>query len=211
MSDRHFGFDPDPPESDRGELSDSGESPEARKSNDDREPENDESESPEPESSDLEDDEQEDPTQEKRERLMGLDVCRLSLDVRVSPEILGELLHHPALIRYPLSERRAILCHSIFLGFQLEDGEASLLQGLRSWEGGACTEWRREKMRRDCDVQLQKIKEHRYFLCIESRSDVPLEKAARDWIHKHAEDWRNWWEQQPESSPTVFPNSFYLD
>jgi hypothetical protein len=122
---------------------------------------------------------------------------------------LAEALAHPRLARYSPSERRAILCHHAYL--------ASLRPGLdveasaATWEAGACHLWRREKMRRDCQEQLQQIEVHRQQLGRALKREVNPEFAARDWILKHAAAWRVWWEQQPESTPLVFPHSLAED
>lgn len=121
-------------------------------------------------------------------------------------EPLQDGLRSALLASFALSERRAILCHRLYLGFQLQR-EADLQTALLSWEGGACTAWRREKMRRDCQEQIRQIELHRTELSRLLGQEVSAEAAARDWIQKHAAAWRAWWEQQPESSPVVFPHS----
>ena len=115
-------------------------------------------------------------------------------------------LRNPLLGHYSLSERRAILCFRLYLEFRL-DGGVSLEVATLKWEAGPCSAWRREKMHRDIQEQLRRIEKHRVQLVGEGDEEWSMESAARDWIEKHAHSWRDWWEQQPESSPVVFPHT----
>lgn len=111
-----------------------------------------------------------------------------------------ELLSHSLLREFSLSERRAIVFHKFSLSIQLSQ-EVTIERTLESWESGFSQEWRRKKMRRDTQRQMNEIERHKYFLSEKYGRDVGWEAAARDWVEKHAGKWREWWEQQPESCP----------
>lgn len=140
---------------------------------------------------------------------MELAMCQLAPEVPSPQGVLEDLLFHPRLKLYPLSERRAIICHAVYLGLSLEDEARALAECLASWEDGAGSVWRKLKMKRDCEEQLRHIATHRYYLCINRHEDVDSDLAAVDWIKNYAEQWREWWEQQPESSPVSLPSSLY--
>ncbi len=111
-----------------------------------------------------------------------------------------EILNHPLLQKYPLSERRAILVHKYFLGLELKR-DPGLALAIESWERRIAQGWHRRKMRLDAEKQLAEIEKHKYLLSRERGYDVGWEEAARDWIARYADAWRTWWESQPESNP----------
>ncbi len=141
---------------------------------------------------------------------MELTMCQLAAEVKAPTEQLERLLFHSDLSLYPLSERRAIICHAVYKGFSFDDDEQVIRRCVISWESGACSNWRKLKMKRDCEEQMRHIETHRYFLCINRHEDVNPDIAAVDWIQKYATEWREWWEQQPESSPVSLPSALYL-
>ena len=119
-----------------------------------------------------------------------------------------ELLNHPLLSRYCPSERRAIVCHHLYLIYQSQ-AEVALWETVKSWDEGACIPWRREKMRLDCKEQLRHIEEYRLRLSGRSKKEVKPETAACRWIQKYAASWRENWENQAESTPLIFPYFFF--
>lgn len=111
-----------------------------------------------------------------------------------------EILSHPLLRKYSLSERRAILVHKYFLGLELKH-DPGLAAAIESWEQRITQGWHREKMRLDAEKQLAEIEKHKYLLSQQRGYNVGWEEAARDWITRYADVWRTWWEMQPESNP----------
>ncbi len=102
--------------------------------------------------------------------------------------------------RYSPSEQRAILVHRYFLG--IEHGrEPTITETIASWETRFARQWRRKKAARDLGAQLKEIERHKYHLSEKAGKDVGWETAAKDWISHHASAWREWWENQPASSP----------
>ncbi len=96
--------------------------------------------------------------------------------------------------KYYLSERKAMLDHRYYLSISL-GREASVQEVLLSWESGLGSDWRRDKMRRDCADQYQEILRHKWLLSENAGRDVGEEFAARDWVLRHARAWRCWREQ----------------
>lgn len=127
---------------------------------------------------------------------------------RAFRKAMERLLHHESVRSYPLSERRAVLCHYLYLRYQIGP-EVTLREGIDSWEGGACKSWRQEKMRIDGRQQLQQIKRHRERLIRERGTEVRPDDAAEDWCTWHAAAWRRQWEEQLDSTPMVFPYFFF--
>jgi hypothetical protein len=111
-----------------------------------------------------------------------------------------EFLSHNLLQDFSLSERRAMLVHRFTLSVQ-QNQEVTVEVTLKSWESGFSQEWRRKKMRRDTQRQMNEIERHKYFLSERYGRDVGWEAAARDWVEKYAGKWREWWEEQPDSCP----------
>ncbi len=109
-------------------------------------------------------------------------------------------LSHALLSEFSLSERRAVLIHKFSLSVQTSD-DVTVEVALDSWESGFSQTWRRKKMRRDTQRQMNEIERHKYFLSEKYGRDVGWEAAAEDWVNKHARTWREWWETQPESCP----------
>lgn len=120
--------------------------------------------------------------------------------VSVKDKITDHSTDSPLLAAFSPSERRAILFFQRHLSFQ-EEATPDLETVIVSWQSRCASAWRREKMRRDVKEQIAQIDQHRYFLGIELQREVKPEAAALDWIEKHAEAWREWWEEQPESCP----------
>ena len=118
-----------------------------------------------------------------------------------------DLMDDPRLDPYSLSERRAILCHHLYLNFAAET-EVGLSETLESWEGEACKPWRHQKMALDRREQLRRIRRYRRWLVVCGKA-VTLEVAATLWSAKHAARWREWWETQPDSTPLFFPYFFF--
>ncbi len=98
------------------------------------------------------------------------------------------------------SERRAMLVHRFYLVSKFRR-EVSVEETLTSWESGGAKDWRKKKMRRDTQRQMREIERHKYFLSQHEGADVGWEAAASDWVARHSADWRDWWEQQPDSCP----------
>ena len=98
------------------------------------------------------------------------------------------------------SERRAMLVHRFYLSGSLKR-QATVEETINSWEDGAGRDWRRRKMRRDTKIQVGEIERHKYLLSESHGEDIGWETAAADWVCKHAKNWRDWWEQQPDSCP----------
>jgi hypothetical protein len=115
-----------------------------------------------------------------------------------------ELVRHPALERYSISEARAIICHYFYLRYR-SPIEKSLEEVINDWESGGCKRWRKAKMRLDSRHQLRAIARHARRLGQERGSTVALEEAACDWIEKHAKGWREAWEKRLDSTPMIFP------
>ena len=109
-------------------------------------------------------------------------------------------LNDPLLVDYPPSERRAILVHRYYLGIELKK-EPALSVAIRSWEDNHARPWRRKKTRNDVKAQLKEIQRHKDYLSQKTGEEVGWEEAASDWIRCHAEEWRDWWENQPTSCP----------
>lgn len=124
----------------------------------------------------------------------------------VSTRVRG-LLNDPRLESYCLSERRALLCHHLYLGF-VAKAEVALSETIESWEDGACKPWRRQKMALDRREQMRRIRRYRRWL-VDCDKVVSLEAAATLWSSKHASRWRDWWETQPDSTPLFFPYFFF--
>ena len=105
--------------------------------------------------------------------------------------------HHPRLSRYWPSERRAILAHRFYLSIE---GECtiSIECAIQSWESGAGRDWRADKARRDGDEQMREIERHKYLLSQQAGHDVGWELAAKDWVARHAAEWRRWWEERED-------------
>ena len=74
-----------------------------------------------------------------------------------------------------------------------------LTDAINRWEQGPGKKWRSEKAVVDSLRQTEEIERHKYFLSQRLGYDVGEERAAMDWVHHHAENWRNWWEEQPQS------------
>ncbi len=87
-----------------------------------------------------------------------------------------------------------MLDHRYFLSISL-GRQATPQEVLQSWEAGVGRDWRREKMRRDCEDQYQEILRHKWFLSERAGRDVGEEVAAVDWVLKYASAWRCWREQ----------------
>lgn len=113
-----------------------------------------------------------------------------------------EFLLDPLVLVYWPSERWAILTYRAELDRKLEQ-DVETREVVRSWEAGAGSLWRKEKMRVDGQRQLQEIEQHKYVLSQQLGYDVGWEQAATDWIEHHAGAWRRWWETQPLSHPRM--------
>lgn len=111
-----------------------------------------------------------------------------------------DFLSHSLLSDFSHSERRAILLHKFSLSVQMNQ-DVTVKVTLESWETGFSQEWRRKKMRRDTQRQMNEIERHKYFLSERYGRDVGWEAAAEDWVKNYARSWREWWEQQPEACP----------
>ncbi len=111
-----------------------------------------------------------------------------------------DLLSHSLLESFSLSERRAILMHKFSLSVELNQ-EVTVEAAVENWESGISQKWRRKKMRRDTQRQMNEIERHKYFLSQKFGRDIGWEAAAKDWVENHARKWRDWWEQQPEACP----------
>jgi hypothetical protein len=102
---------------------------------------------------------------------------------------------HPLLKTYWPSERRAIVVHKFFLSIELQR-EATIEEAIKSWETGVCEPWRRDKLRRDCNAQIEEIEKHKYYMSQRLGQDVGWDTAAEDWVASHAAAWREWGEMQ---------------
>ncbi len=98
------------------------------------------------------------------------------------------------------SEQRAILefCHLLGKDPRVA---ADLAEAIRAWESGLGRLWRRQKMSRDYQTQMSEIERHKYLVSERVGHDIGWDRAAHDWIDKHAAAWRDWWENQPDSEP----------
>lgn len=109
-----------------------------------------------------------------------------------------DFLQHPLVRPFWPSERRAMLVHRFFLSMELRR-QAAVEEVVASWERGAGSDWRRAKMRRDCEAQSREILVHKWHMSQTLGRDVGEDVAAKDWIDRHAKAWREWWEGLPES------------
>jgi len=111
---------------------------------------------------------------------------------------------HPALRRYWLSERRAILWYRRQLHGALQI-DLSIEETVEYWEHGPARRWRHAKIQRDGHRQLAEIEKHKYLVSERLGCDVGWNRAAREWVEKYAKIWRDWWEAQPDAVPDVTP------
>jgi hypothetical protein len=113
---------------------------------------------------------------------------------------VSESSQHPALHGFWPSEQQAILCYRVELRASLER-VVSIEESVTNWEHGPAIRWRRDKMRVDSRKQLDEIEKHKYFLSQTVGHDIGWDIAASDWVSKHAAEWRDWWETQPDAFP----------
>ena len=109
-----------------------------------------------------------------------------------------KLLRHPLLRDFWLSERRAILSYREQL-CDAHSRDVGIDEALRCWERGPGKKWRAKKAAVDSLRQTKEIERHKYFLSQRLGYDVGEAKAAVDWVDNHSENWRTWWEDQPQA------------
>ena len=117
-------------------------------------------------------------------------------------EGLDQILADEDLASYWPTERLAIFEFRLAAGTKLQR-VITVKEAVNLWEDGACTRWRREKMHLDGQRQLEEIERHKFLVSQGAGYDVGWEKAAKDWIERHAASWRMWWENQPDAHPKV--------
>ena len=113
---------------------------------------------------------------------------------------VSELSRHASLSGFWPSEQQAILCYRTELRLSLKR-VVSIEETVENWEHGPATGWRRDKMRVDGRRQLDEIEKHKYLLSQTVGHDIGWDIAAVDWVSKHAAEWREWWETQPDAFP----------
>ena len=101
---------------------------------------------------------------------------------------------HPSLERYWPSERRAILTHKYFMGTAL-GRDPDLSDVIDDWETNHAHRWREEKIRRDAQAQIREIEAFRKEQSVERGYEVQFTDAAREWVERREEAWREMWEE----------------
>lgn len=100
---------------------------------------------------------------------------------------------------YCISEQRAVLVHRYYLGLKLNH-EPTEEEIIESWENSCGPDWRRKKMKIDCNDQIREIEKHKYFLSQEKGSDIGISDATTDWITRYAKKWRTYRENDPSKN-----------
>jgi ABC-type proline/glycine betaine transport system substrate-binding protein len=95
--------------------------------------------------------------------------------------------------RYPQSEKRAIQRHYSRLCVQ-SARDISIEEAVEDWEMNHAARWRRERHYQMMVLQRREIDQHKWIESMKAGCDLGR-NAQLDWIHKHAAQWREWFEE----------------